>query len=113
MAMGDLGTASTIMQTMGEFLLKYGHADEVKQRLQQSVTYAMQSTRFDVAAMSHFLLAIVARREENRQQFQREIRMARLMAKLSGDEQLQNAIDNALNPDSGDGTGSDDPTQLL
>lgn len=112
LASGDIGQAAATTQTMGEFLLKFGHSDEVKQRLQQAVQYSLAATRFDVAATSHFLLAIVARREQNRAQFQREIEMARTMAKLSGDEQLQRAIDQALDQGSSEDSG-EDPTELL
>ncbi len=110
LATGDEAGAAESLHALGSFLLRVQKPAEAKVTFQRAVYYSIRTARFDVTAMSHLSLAVVARLENNLEEFRDEIRRAKLMAEISGDEAIQRAIEEALKPPE---EPAPDPTQLL
>jgi tetratricopeptide (TPR) repeat protein len=108
-AMGDFGGASEALLSLGGFMLKIGQDDPARDALTEAVGYAISFKRFDVAAMAHLYLGVVARRQGDMAVFKDEIEKAQVMATLSDDPMIKQAIEQVLNPKQDD----DVPTQLL
>ncbi len=108
-AMGDFRGASEDLLSLGGFMLKIGQADQAKDILTEAVGYAISFQRFDVAALAHLYLGIIAHQQGDRASFRDEISKAKLMAKLSGDPSIQEAVEQMLHPKK----NSEVPTQLL
>ena len=98
LATGDLGKASETLYAFGDILLKSGGVDESLSVFRRSVVYAMRTARFDVAALGHLTMAVIARLRNDRELFTQEIARAQLMAKISGDPQIQETIKRVLSP---------------
>ena len=111
LATGDEPGVAEALYGMGAFLLQVQQINEAQTSFQRAVYYSIRSARFDVAALSHLSLAVVARLQNNPEVFRDEIRRAKLMADISEDESIQQAIEEALQPPSEE--PPDDPTQLL
>jgi hypothetical protein len=99
LATGDLGKASETLYAFGDILLKSGNVDEALSVFRRSVVYAMRTARFDVAALGHLTMAVIARLRNDRDMFTQEIARAQLMAKISGDPQIQATIQRVISPD--------------
>lgn len=110
LAMGNLSKASESLFNAATFLLKIGRLADAKAQYQGAVAYAIRSTRFDIAAMSHLSLGIIAREEEDADAFRDEISRARVMAEISGDPKVIEAIKRAL---TGPSESEEPPTKLL
>ncbi len=108
-ARGDLGRTAESLFTTGSLLFRFG-SDDATRKLQAAVAFAVQSTRFDIAAMAHLYLAMQARRNQDRESFREEIHRAQTMAELSDDPRVKEAIEKALNPPE---DKEDVPSQLL
>lgn len=97
-AVGDLGASSETLFTIGTLFFKLGSLDDAQTVFQKSVVYAIRTTRFDIAAMSHLTLGMIARAKGDIELFKTEIERAGVMAKLSGDPSIIEAIQRALEP---------------
>ncbi len=97
-ASGDLGKSSETLFTIGTLFFRLRALDDASIVLQKAVVYAIRSTRFDIAAMSHLTLAMIARARGNMESFNEEIARAQTMAEISGDANVLEAIDRALAP---------------
>lgn len=108
-AMGDFGGASENLLSLGSFMLKIGQEEQAKEVMTEAVGYAISFKRFDVAAMSHLYLGVIARQQGDMATFRSEIEKAQLMADLSDDPNIKKAVEDVLNPKKEE----DVPTQLL
>lgn len=109
LARGNYSRASESLFGLGAFLLRLGSLPESQLVLQRGVLFAIRSTRFDIAAMCHLWLGIIAREQNDPETFRDEINRARVMAEISEDPEVMEAIERALNPPE----QPDTPTQLL
>ncbi|MBA2663067.1 MAG: hypothetical protein H0U74_12290 [Bradymonadaceae bacterium] len=109
LAMGHYAKASEAMFGMGSFFFKIGSLPESQLMFQQTVWYGLRTARFDVVALSHLFLGIIARNQGDMETFQDEIQRAMLMAEAAQDPGIREVIESALNPPVVD----DVPTQLL
>ena len=66
LATGDLGKASETLYAFGDILLKSGGVDEALSVFRRSVVFAMRTARFDVAALGHLTMAVIARLRNDR-----------------------------------------------
>ena len=110
-ANGDLAQSSETLFTIGTLLFKLGSLEDARSVFQKSVIYAIRSTRFDIAAMSHLTLGLIARAQGDAEGFREEISLAQLMARLSGDPTVLETIERALEPPKKEDDSVD--TQLL
>jgi tetratricopeptide (TPR) repeat protein len=110
-ARGDFGKASKSLFVFASFLQRFGKSDQAKALFNRAVAFGLASTRFDIAALSHLYLGLLARRNNDRERFQREIRRAKLLAPLADDPRVQKTIERALEPKSN--PQKQPPTQLL
>ena len=99
-ANGDLGESSETLFSIGTLFFKLGSADNAKSVFQRAVAFSIRATRFDIASMSHLTLGLLARSQGDMETFAQEIGRAQLMARISGDEDVIDAIDRALTPSS-------------
>jgi hypothetical protein len=90
-------------------MLKIGQGERAKDVLTEAVGYAVSFKRFDVAAMAHLYLGVIARQEGQMAEFRDEIQKAKLMAELSDDPAIKQAVEDVLNPKE----DKEVPTQLL
>lgn len=97
-ATGQVGKASETLLAIGNFYFRSGGIAEAKGIFQKAIIYAIRSTRFDVAAMGHLTLGIIARAQRDATTFRKEIERAQVMAKLSGDPQVLETIKRILSP---------------
>lgn len=97
-ANGDLGKSSETLFTIGTLFFKLGSLDDAQAVFQKAVVYAIRSTRFDIAAMSHLTLGLIARAKGDVETFRSEIQRAETMARLSGDPMVMEALQRALEP---------------
>ncbi len=109
-AAGRYGKAGQTLYTLGGFLFKFGQHESAVSLFRKSIGYSVSATRFDVAAMAHLHLAMIAHRQEDQQTFDRHIDRARTMADLADAPEIREAIERALDPDK---EQKDDPTQML
>lgn len=98
-ASGDLGKSSETLFTIGTLFFRLGGFDDAQVVLQKSVVYALRATRFDIAAMSHLTLAMLARSQGDMEGFMDELARAQTMGRLSGDPSVLEAIERASNPE--------------
>jgi tetratricopeptide (TPR) repeat protein len=109
LARGAYGKTSEGLFGLGAFLLRLGNLDSARNTLQRGVLFAIRSTRFDIAAMCHLWLGLIAREANDPETFRDEIHRAQVMAEISDDPSVMEAIQRALEPSD----QPDDPTQLL
>ncbi|MFW5966216.1 MAG: tetratricopeptide repeat protein [Persicimonas sp.] len=109
-AMNDLGQAGENQLGLGGFMLQMGKEAQARDSLSEAVEHALARKRFDVAAMGHLYLSIIAQQEGDMNTFREEVEKAQVMADLSGDPEVQKAVDQALNPEQPE---EDSPTDLL
>ncbi len=109
LAQGNYSKASEALFGLGAFLLRVGALDESQMVLQRGVLYAIRTARFDIAAMCHMWLGILAREQRDFETFRDEIYRAKVMAEISDDPEVMEAIEQILNPPAADDT----PTQVL
>ena len=109
-ARGSYGKAGESLYTLGSFMFKFGQSQSASVLFKRAVAFAISSTRFDVAALCHLHLAMVARRNNDKQEFREEIERAKLMAELAESPKIKEAIERALNPKK---KKKDVPTQIL
>ncbi|MGM0555502.1 MAG: tetratricopeptide repeat protein [Myxococcota bacterium] len=108
LALGDFVTASEHMLSYGIFMLRMGQGERSIALLEQANRYAISQTHFEVAAMTHLYMALIARGEGDRDEFVTQIQRARVMGELAEDPEILEAIEDALNPEK-----EEPPTQLL
>lgn len=97
-ATGDMKASSESLFAIGSFFSKIGSIENAVTVFNKAVIYATRTTRFDIAAMSHLTLGLIARSQGNAEAFQQAIEMAQLMGRLSGDPTVLEAIQRALQP---------------
>lgn len=97
-ATGDLGKSSETLFTIGTLFFKLGSFDEATTVFTKAVIYSIRATRFDIAAMSHLTLGLIARAKGDAESFRNEIQRAELMGRLSGDPLVLETIQRALEP---------------
>ena len=95
---GQLGRASETLFAIGNFFFRSGAAKEASAIFQRSVVYALRTARFDVAALGHLTLGLIARAQGDQARFEQELERARQMAKLAQDPQVEETIRRALEP---------------
>jgi len=110
-ALGSFGKAGESLYTLGSFLVQFGQNSSAQPLLRKAVGFSVSATRFDIAALSHLHLAIIARRNNQQNQFRKEAERARIMAELAESPRIKEMVDRALNPDRE--REEDDPTQML
>lgn len=108
-AMGDLNQTGEALMALGSFQLKLGADAQALETLGQAAAVGVASARFDIAALSHLYSALIAQKQGDASGFRRQIAQAQLMAKLSKDPAIIEAIDEMLNPQE----APEIPTQLL
>jgi tetratricopeptide (TPR) repeat protein len=108
-ATGDFGKAAESLLGLGGFQFRIGQEDQARDTLTEAVGYAISFQRFDVAALAHLYLAMVARQQGDQATYRDEIEKAQTMADLSDDPEVQEAIDRLLDPEQQE----EPPTQLL
>lgn len=96
-ARGDVDKTAEGLFTFGSFLFRIG-SEGAERKLKAAIGYAIQSSSFDIAALSHLYLAMIARRNQDRREFQQQIQRAQTMGELADDPRIKKAIDRALNP---------------
>lgn len=110
-ALGSFGKAGESLYTLGSFLFKFGQNQSARTLLRKAVGFSVSATRFDIAALSHLYLAIIAKRNKRQNEFRKEAERARTMAELSGSARIKQMVERALDPDRE--PEEDDPTQML
>ncbi len=110
LARGNFAKTGEALLGLGAFLTRLGEVAESQVVLQRGVLFSIRSTRFDVAAMCHLWLGIVARENNDAETFIDEIQRARLMGAISGDPTVLETIERVLRPPD---DGPDTPTQVL
>mgnify|MGYP003707386553 CR=1 FL=1 len=98
-ASGNLGKSSETLFTIGTLFFRLQALDDASVVLQKAVVYSIRATRFDIAAMSHLTLAMIARAKGDMEAFQSEISRAQTMAELSGDQNVIDSINRVLSPE--------------
>lgn len=109
LAMGDLGLAGEALLSFGSFQLKIGMEAQARETLSQAAALGTLSARFDLAALAHLYSAALARQSGDAAGFQREISRAQLMAELSQNPAIIEAVDEMINIEA----PAEIPTQLL
>jgi tetratricopeptide (TPR) repeat protein len=110
-ALGSEGKAAESLYTLGTFLFQFGQNRSATVLFQKAVGFSLDSTRFDVAALSHLYLAMIARRGGDKKLFQKEISRARLMGDVADSPQIDKLIERIMNPQQDQ--KPDVPTQVL
>ncbi|MFU8802617.1 MAG: tetratricopeptide repeat protein [Bradymonadaceae bacterium] len=110
MARGDYAKASEALFTTGSFLFRIGNVEEAQAMFQQTVWFGVQAARFDVVALSHLYLGVIARAQGDMDLFREEITRARLMAKTADEPEIMELIENTVRPPE---VEEDVPTKLL
>ncbi len=109
LSMGDYGGAAEAGLAYGQFLFSFRQFDEAQSILQRSVGYGLRAAKFDSVAISHLLLALIARAQGNMELFEAEVSRAQLMADAAESPFIDELIENTLSPQ----REAEDPTQLL
>jgi tetratricopeptide (TPR) repeat protein len=109
-ARNDFGRGAEAMFTSGSFMFRINQFDEARAMFQQAVWFGVQSTRFDVVALSHLYLGVMARASGDMEGFRDELNRARLMARIADDPAILELIENTINPPD---PQQDVPTQVL
>lgn len=109
LARGNFGKTAEALLGYGAFLTRLGEVGESQAILQRGVLFAIRATRFDIAALCHLWLGIVARENNDPETFVDEIQRARLMGTISRDPEVLRTIERVLSPDD----EPDTPTQVL
>jgi hypothetical protein len=115
LAQGDLGSASEALFMIGTLFFKLEDAERGFAVFQKSVVQAVRATRFDIAAMGHLMLGLIAQRQGDKATFTDEIERAQMMGELSGDPGVMETIKNVLEGGQQPGPSDDEDidTQLL
>lgn len=108
LARGDFAGAADSFFSLGVFLVKVGQLDRAQSILQQGILFAIRSASFDVAAMSHLYLGLIARNKGDQETFLDEINRARVMGSIADDPSILETIEEALKPPEPEA-----PTQVL
>lgn len=109
LATGDYASAAETMFETGGFFFKIGSMEQSQLMFQQTVWYGLRSARFDIVALSHLFLGMIARNQGDMESFREEIQRAILMGEIAKDPAIMEVIQNALTPK----PENDVPTQLL
>lgn len=97
-AMGHIPQLAEASFNYGSFLIRVGQTEDSKTGFRRAAIYAIRTARFEIAAMSHLSLAMVARQEGDFETFRDELTRAQAMAKVADDPELMKAIERALMP---------------
>lgn len=97
-ASNDLRRVAEASFNSGTFLVRVGQVEESKSSFQRAAVYAIRVAHFDIAAMAHLSLAMIARQQGDFETFRDEISRAQRMAEASKDPSLDAAIKRALMP---------------
>jgi len=81
-AQGDFGKAAKALFIHGTFLTHLAKFDEAQSSLRRASTYAIQTANFDIAALAHIRLAVIAKARRDKKTFADEIKRAAQMAKF-------------------------------
>jgi tetratricopeptide (TPR) repeat protein len=95
---GDMGKASDALFAIGSFFFKVQSLDHARTVLERAVPLSLKAARFDITALSHLTLAIIARAEQRGEDFERELERARAMAKAANNAAIMEMIEQALTP---------------
>jgi tetratricopeptide (TPR) repeat protein len=110
LAHGNYSKSAEGLFRTGIFLLRSHQFQESQNLFRQAVLYAIRSTRFDLAALSHLSLGLIAREEQDEKTFRDEIHRAAVMGALSKDKSVMETIRRTLEPPA---PNPQVPTQLL
>jgi tetratricopeptide (TPR) repeat protein len=110
LAHGNYSKSAEGLFRTGIFLLRSHQFQESQTLFQKAVLYAIRSTRFDLAALSHLSLGLIAREKDDEQTYRDEIHRAAVMGALSKDKSVMETIRRTLEPSAPD---PEVPTQLL
>lgn len=110
-AQGDLGRASDALFAIGSFFFKAQSYDNARTVLERAVPLSLRAARFDIAALSHLTLAMIARGQGREDDFKGELERARIMGKASNNAAILETIERALQPPEQEPPGVD--TKLL
>lgn len=97
-AVGDLAQSCETLFSIGTLFFRLGAFDDATIVLQKAVVYGIRATRFDIAAMSHLTLGLMARARGDMEGFRDELTRAQTMAELAQSPAIFEAIDRALAP---------------
>ncbi len=112
LAKGDYGRAAEAGFGHGNYLFRAGRLEQARAALQQSVTRALRVARFDMVAMNHMFLALLARMEGDLRLYEEEMERAELMAEIADDPYIDELLEELQAPPE-EPPPDDDPTQLL
>lgn len=110
LARGDYNSAAEAAFSLGHFLFRMRQIEESRALFQQAVVYGLRVASFEITAMAHIFLAMVARAEGNLEVFGQEINRAKIMAEAAQDPFIDELLESLLNPGEPEG---EDPTQVL
>ncbi|WP_133621992.1 hypothetical protein [Bradymonas sediminis] len=109
LSMGDLALAGESLLSFGSFQLKIGMEAQASDTLNQAAALGMLSANFDLAALAHLYNAAIARQTGDMAGYQQEVLRAKLMAELSKNPAIIQAVEEMMNPEE----PREIPTQLL
>lgn len=109
LTLGRVGKAADGMLTLGSFRMRYDQISKSKTTFKRAIQMAVSSTRFDLAAVGHLRLGLIAKKQGNKEAFKAQIEKARAFAELSGDPAIEAHIEKVVNS----GSVSDMPTKVL
>jgi len=98
-AQGDFAGASKALLLHGTFFMNLGAFEKAQDSLKKSASFAIQSAQFDIAALCHIRLAVIARSQRDRKTFNDELMRASKMAEISEDPVILKIIWNLLHPE--------------
>ena len=109
MSMGRFGAMAEGLLKQASFYAKIGRMSQSRSLIEEAVSQGVSNVRFDVAAMGHLYLAMIAKREGNEDNYDEHVELARQMAALADDPSIAAAIEKVLQS----GPSSDVPTTIL
>ena len=112
LAAGDYGRAAEAGFGYGNHLFRLGNADQARAVLQRSVTRGLRVAQFDIVAICHLFLAIIARAENDMTTFEQELGRAEMMAAIADDPYIDELLEELQAPPE-ERPDDEDPTQLL
>ncbi len=98
-AQGNFGKAAKALFIHGTFLTHLTKFDDAQSSLRKASTYAIKTANFDIAALCHIRLAVVAKAQRDQKTFADELKRAAKMAEISGDPTILKIIWNIMNPE--------------
>ena len=98
-AQGDFAKAAKALFIHGTFLTHLAKFDEAQNSLRKASSYAIQTGSFDIAALSHIRLAVIAKAQRDQATFGKELKRAAKMAEISGDPTILKIIWNIMHPE--------------